>query len=285
MGFTEAISTCFSKFATFSGRASRSEYWYWSLFLFLLELVVIILMFITLKEVALFAIYPVLGIIGIVTLLPSLAVLVRRLHDIGRSGWSVLFSLIPFVGSIIMLIFCLMDSQPGDNQYGPHPNDKTSTRPLSSNRPQMRPIQNNAPLYGNNSPSYRANKPSYVNSKPAYSNSEETIVAKTANNHAHLVFNGISIPLSFGRNIIGRKAETSQASIQIPADDLYMSRQHCVINISYEMDGTTKITLSNYQNKNRTVVNGKVINSQGGIPLHDGDKITLGRTTMTFRNL
>ncbi|MBR2863319.1 MAG: DUF805 domain-containing protein, partial [Bacteroidaceae bacterium] len=72
MGFVEAIKTCFSKYATFSGRATRSEYWWWALFTALVSWI-------------LFFVFPILvPIAGLVFLLPSLAVLVRRLHDTGR---------------------------------------------------------------------------------------------------------------------------------------------------------------------------------------------------------
>ncbi|MCL2304252.1 MAG: DUF805 domain-containing protein, partial [Planctomycetaceae bacterium] len=54
-------------------------------------------------------------------IIPSLAVIVRRLHDAGYSGWMYFISLVPFVGGIILLVFLLQDSQPGRNQYGPNP--------------------------------------------------------------------------------------------------------------------------------------------------------------------
>ena len=54
-------------------------------------------------------------------LLPGLAVLVRRLHDIGKSGWWIFISLVPLIGSIVLLVFLATDSQPGENQYGPNP--------------------------------------------------------------------------------------------------------------------------------------------------------------------
>ena len=112
-----------------------------------------------------------------------------------------------------------------------------------------------------------------------------SVSTSTSKSNARLIFNGKTIPLAYGRNVIGRRAETSPANVQIPADDLYMSRQHCVINVSYGADGRPKVTLSNYQNKNRTAVNGRVINGQDNILLSDGNQITLGRTTMTFKTI
>ena len=66
-----------------------------------------------------------LGLLGtlysLAVLIPSIAVSVRRLHDINRSGWWLLIGLIPIIGAIILLIFAAKDSQPGENQYGPNP--------------------------------------------------------------------------------------------------------------------------------------------------------------------
>lgn len=122
------------------------------------------------------------------------------------------------------------------------------------------------------------------NERTEYARSEETIVStSTSKSSARLIFNGKTIPLAFGRNVVGRRAETSSANVQIPADDLYMSRQHCVINVSYGADGTAKATLSNYKNKNRTAINGHVIHGQDTVSLNDGNQVTLGRTTMIFK--
>lgn len=144
MGFGEAVSTGFKKYVKFSGRARRSEYWWWWLFSFIMGLLSLI---------------PVIGvIITIAMFLPSLAMSVRRLHDIGRTGWwlvaplgfSVLGSILMFSGavtglgghgssggfiailgiiciigaivsSVLMLIWAFMDSKPETNQYGPSP--------------------------------------------------------------------------------------------------------------------------------------------------------------------
>jgi uncharacterized membrane protein YhaH (DUF805 family) len=109
------------KYATFSGRARRREYWFFVLFY------VIILVVLGFVE----------GLIGLrsgkdgvgvlsagfalAMLIPSLAVAVRRLHDIGRTGWWVLIGLVPLIGPIVLLVFAVLDSQPGDNEYGPNP--------------------------------------------------------------------------------------------------------------------------------------------------------------------
>jgi uncharacterized membrane protein YhaH (DUF805 family) len=115
MSFTDAVRTCLTaKYATFSGRARRSEYWWFGLFE-ILALVVLSLIGLVIK-------FPYLGSLAMLAFLaPSLGVSVRRMHDIGKSGWWLLIGLVPFVGGIILLVFTVMDSKPGPNQYGPSP--------------------------------------------------------------------------------------------------------------------------------------------------------------------
>lgn len=93
MGFGEAITTCFKKYVTFTGRARRSEYWWWYLFCCILNLLSYI---------------PVVGpIFPLALILPQLAVTVRRLHDIGRSGWWILPPNIVAAAAAIPLILAL----------------------------------------------------------------------------------------------------------------------------------------------------------------------------------
>lgn len=100
---------------------------------------------------------------------------------------------------------------------------------------------------------------------------------------AMLTFGGKSYPLEEGQNIVGRKASTSHASVQIETSDRYMSRQHCVINVTSLPDGCKKAVLSNYQNKNKTLVDGQEIETNDAIRLTDGNTITMGHTTVTFK--
>ena len=169
MSFGEAIKSVFSKYATFSGRARRSEFWYFYLFNFLVSLVL--------------GIIPVLswmsGLWALAVLIPSLAVTVRRFHDIGKSGWYYLVPLIPalaymgylvyyvlkimketggsfsdadaimqhimddpsgilaigvlglltIITTIIWIVWMAKDSQPGENQWGPNPKEMPSNEP------------------------------------------------------------------------------------------------------------------------------------------------------------
>ena len=111
------------KYADFTGRARRAEYWWFVLinFVVIFSLVVLIIILagsndsLTGLGGIIYAVYA-LGVI-----LPSLAVTVRRLHDTGKSGWMLLIGLIPFVGLIILLVFYFTDGEPGANQYGPSP--------------------------------------------------------------------------------------------------------------------------------------------------------------------
>jgi uncharacterized membrane protein YhaH (DUF805 family) len=121
MSFTTAIKSVLSQYVGFSGRARRSEYWWWALFTALLGVVAAVL------DTALGTNMDgsTTGVIGLIVelaiLLPSLAVLVRRLHDTDRSGWWILIALIPIVGAIVLLVFAAQDTKPGPNRYGESP--------------------------------------------------------------------------------------------------------------------------------------------------------------------
>lgn len=103
-------------YAVFSGRARRKEYWMFVLFNFIFALALSLLGILT------FGILYILSILyGVAVFVPTLAVAVRRLHDIGKSGWYYLIILIPLAGPIWLLVLMCTDSQPGDNEYGPNP--------------------------------------------------------------------------------------------------------------------------------------------------------------------
>jgi uncharacterized membrane protein YhaH (DUF805 family) len=109
------------KYAEFSGRSRRKEYWMYALFNMLIVFVLEIAGFALLRSAAGTILFALLGIYCLATLIPSLAVGIRRLHDTGKSGWWLLISLVPFVGFIILLIFLVTDSAPEANLYGPNP--------------------------------------------------------------------------------------------------------------------------------------------------------------------
>lgn len=131
MGFVEAIKSVFSKYAEFEGRARRSEYWYWVLLNVIVSLVTSGVGFgIGLAFSLGDAQSSALGTIwSLATLIPSLAVSVRRMHDIGKSGWSILIELIPIVGSIIFIVWCCRDSEMMPNEYGESPKYPSMANP------------------------------------------------------------------------------------------------------------------------------------------------------------
>lgn len=108
MSIIESIKLGFSQYFDFKTRSTRSEYWYWILFLVVTSL--ILMRFI-----------PILLIFIGATTIPSVAVAVRRLHDINRSGWWLLLDFIPVVGEIILVIWCCQKGTERPNRYGPAP--------------------------------------------------------------------------------------------------------------------------------------------------------------------
>ena len=109
------------KYATFSGRAARSEYWYFTLFNALISIGLIILDRVIGTYNAETAMGTLSSLYSLAVLIPSLAVSVRRLHDTGRSGWWFLLAFIPLIGALVLIYFMVQDSQAGSNQYGENP--------------------------------------------------------------------------------------------------------------------------------------------------------------------
>jgi len=110
-------------YAVFSGRARRKEYWMFTLFSIIFYIVAIILDNVlgTAIEDLRYGLFYILYALAV--LIPTLAVTVRRLHDVGKKGWMILISLIPLIGSIWLLVLLVTDSNPGENQYGPNPKE------------------------------------------------------------------------------------------------------------------------------------------------------------------
>ncbi|HMJ31878.1 MAG TPA: DUF805 domain-containing protein [Xanthobacteraceae bacterium] len=117
MTFFEAISSGFRNYVGFSGRAARSEFWYWILFTVLVGIVTSIIDFGVLSS----NLTPFSSIWSLVTFLPSLAMGVRRLHDTDRSGWWWLLSFIPLIGIIVLIVFWCFEGTRGPNRFGPDP--------------------------------------------------------------------------------------------------------------------------------------------------------------------
>ena len=121
MGPTQAVSSVFSKFATFSGRARRSEYWWFVAFSIVVLLVALVIDNAAGLKIEGQQIGWVYTVVALLLFIPSIAVTVRRLHDTGRSGWWWFLSLLCGIGAIILFVFCLMEGTRGPNEYGPDP--------------------------------------------------------------------------------------------------------------------------------------------------------------------
>lgn len=110
-------------YAGFSGRARRKEYWMFTLFNIIISFVL------GFVDGMIGSVNPTVGIgalggiYSLAVLIPSLAVSVRRLHDVGKSGWMLLIALIPIIGAIWLLVLMVSDSKPEENQYGPNPKE------------------------------------------------------------------------------------------------------------------------------------------------------------------
>jgi uncharacterized membrane protein YhaH (DUF805 family) len=121
--FTAAVKRFFKKYATFSGRASRSEYWWWMLVSTLVTFGLTALSGVLTAEAGaepgtgniIFVFLLLIWALG--TIVPSIALTVRRLHDSNKSGWLYLLGLIPFVGGIILLILTVLPADPAGRQY------------------------------------------------------------------------------------------------------------------------------------------------------------------------
>jgi len=111
------------QYADFSGRARRKEYWMFALFNMIFIIVAMILdnvLGLTVGELPYGVLY---FLYAFAVLIPGLAVSVRRLHDVGKSGWMILIALIPIIGAIWLLVLTVTDSNSGENQYGLNPKE------------------------------------------------------------------------------------------------------------------------------------------------------------------
>ena len=121
MSFTESVKKCLTNYASFTGRASRSEYWWFGFFFFLVIMFwAIITVLFAQSEIAAYIIMALSSITSLALVVPSIAVGVRRLHDIGKSGWWLLISFVPYVGGFALLYFMCKKSAE-DNEYGKKP--------------------------------------------------------------------------------------------------------------------------------------------------------------------
>jgi uncharacterized membrane protein YhaH (DUF805 family) len=122
MTMSEAVKAVLSKYATFSGRAPRSEFWWWWLFTILVQIVASIIDGILFGNMAGMDSFHgpsfLSGLVGLALFLPSLAVTVRRLHDVGRSGWWIFLGLVPLIGFLVLLYWYVQPSKSEGNRFG-----------------------------------------------------------------------------------------------------------------------------------------------------------------------
>lgn len=147
MSFTESVRTCFKKYATLSGRASRAEFWWFQLFNYLISILLFVVSAVFMiygvlhqqhgavpsegTMITFFATTAILMLIAqmlqLALLVPNICVLVRRFHDTGHSGYEIFYALIPVAGAIYCLVLCFLPSEEGANQYGPNPYEPIET--------------------------------------------------------------------------------------------------------------------------------------------------------------
>ena len=156
MGFCQSVKRVMcSNYANFSGRARRSEFWYFFLFIFLMLFLVYLIGINIMPNTesgiiqTIGLMYGLILLIFFITFIPYLAVCVRRLHDIGRSGCYIFVSLIPFIGYFILLYFMTLDSDPSPNEYGPSPKYSANINNQTGNL-----IAQNGPIYFPNTNPY-----------------------------------------------------------------------------------------------------------------------------------
>lgn len=131
MDIKTAITTCFNKYMTVTGRARRAEYWWFALFTLIVSFATGVLD--AMLGFGGDAGGPIQGIASLALLLPTICVGVRRLHDIDRTGWWLLISIVPLIGFIVLLVFFIQRGTEGPNRFGPDP------KPGSAHGPEGAP--------------------------------------------------------------------------------------------------------------------------------------------------
>lgn len=241
------------KYATFDGRASRSEYWYFFLFNALIELVLVAIMY----GIPIFAgiISFLLSVYSIVIFLPSLAVGVRRLHDIGKSGWWYLIIFIPLIGAVILLVFAVLDSQPGSNTYGPNP--KKESKNLANNKT----VESETSSGG-------ANK------------SLNTQQLKRRISYGRLLPENNIYPIIdiSGRVVVGRSGD-------IRIDNTYVSGRHFSItaNMNTAYTPSAEYYITDLGSTNGTYIDGRKLDENEEVQIFKGQRIIVGSEDVVYQ--
>ena len=251
VGFLEAFKLYFSNYTNFSGRSRRSEYFN----------AVLAVNCIT----SVCSAIPVLAAIwALVTLVPGIALVVRRLHDVGRSGWWYLIMLIPLVGTIIMLIWLCTDSD-NDNQWGPNP--KKASAPVLPPVPHQESPQQTSVL----SPEPYASPTSYA---PSAAKQAVMTLSLCSGSMA-----GMAFTCNSGNYVVLGRAP-SKCDIVLHQSYSLVSGVHCQI-ACYD----NYVTVTDLGSTNGTFVNGTALVPQQPFTAYNGAMIYLANSNCAFRML
>lgn len=135
MGMQDAVRSFFKRYTDFQGRSSRSEFWwvYLAFILCYIALMIVVGIVSVISDTLGYIVYGLFALASLAVLVPSIAISFRRLHDINKSAWWLLISLVPLVGGIVLLIFYVLPGTPGPNQFGPDPlGGEGSTAPVTA---------------------------------------------------------------------------------------------------------------------------------------------------------
>lgn len=251
VGFGEAIKLYFSNYANFSGRTRRSAYFK-------------AIIFINIITSALSGIPELAAIWALVTLLPGISMVVRRLHDTGRSGWYYLFILIPLVGPIMLLVWICSDSKE-DNRWGPNPK-----RPSGGYAPAPSPaLPDNRSSYYAQTGSPTAAAPAYEPAAPAASNITLRVCTGA------MAGNDYSCPPGT-QAILGRAP--SRCQIVLDASYNLVSGVHCRIDF-YDR----YVSVTDLNSTNGTFVNGTRLTPGQPMNAQNGATIYLANSSCAFQ--
>ena len=250
VGFGEAIKLYFTNYANFSGRTRRSAYFK-------------AILFINIITSALTAIPELSMIWALVTFLPGLAMVVRRLHDTGRSGWYYLFILIPLVGTILLIIWLCSDSTE-DNQWGPNPKGSTGG---------YAPVA--APALPDNRATYYEPTGGSTASAPVYEPAPAAAAATLRCCTGAMAGNAYSCPAG-SQAILGRAP--SRCQIVLDASYNLVSGVHCRIDF-YDR----YVTVTDLNSTNGTFVNGTRLTPGQPMTAQNGATIYLANSGCAFQ--
>ncbi len=275
VGFLEAVKLYFTRYAEFSGRSRRSEYWFASLGITLISgLLAVLVNFVLPVYMNVYAPWITL-IWSLATVIPGIAICVRRLHDVGKSGWWYLWGLLPVVGAIILLVQYCSDSTP-DNQWGPNPKiaakpavpkhqpiPAPKPQPVPQPRKQPQPIAPTRPEPRNIANPPVATPPVAAPVPPAAPPAVRAVVVLRSGPLA-----GKAFYCEEGKNVtVGR--DPSRSDVGLPPYKS-VSGVHCRIT-----GGKEYVTVTDLGSTNGTYVNGTRLKPNQPVTVRNGSSIQL----------